>query len=142
MKVLLWVLLILTSPAACPCLAQNTNEPPRRLDLGALTNGMTFAAFQAAVGEAGEMLPQPSEGEAHYIFDLDGKYLVASVRTDPQPSIINRFWVREDGRTAKQRREERQLSISRAVVRPHMRRTNAVQASEAIGAPGAPQPQR
>lgn len=95
-------------------------------DLTKLTNGMAFAEFQAMLGTTGRIQPQPSPVEAHFIFDLDQKFVVAAVRTHPKPEVVTKFWVREDDLSVEQRRDQRDKNISRAVVRPRLSRTNGV----------------
>jgi len=143
MKTLITGMMILAGLVASSCLGQGTNSAATAPDIGRLTNGMPYAEFQTAIGMAGENMPQPSPIEAHCLFDLDGKFIVAAVRTEPKPAVVVQFWVREDNMTRQQRREKRHEATRTAVVRPHRIQTNAVpnKASEPIGAT-APQVQR
>jgi hypothetical protein len=126
MKTLLTRIMILAGLAASSCLAQDTNSTATTPDISRLTNGMAFAQFEATLGVTGDILPQTAEFEPHYIFDFDGMFICAEVRTTPGPSVVKRFTVTKDNMTAQQRRKQRFDSISRAVVRRQRIGTNAV----------------
>jgi len=107
---------------ACSC---KPTDPEKKLqpsteapDITRLKKGMLFSEFQSILGTAGHIMPQPSPVEAHYIFDLDSRFIVATVRTHPEPKVVKDFTVRKDDLKAEQRRVQRQKSMSRAVINP------------------------
>ena len=116
--------------AACSCKptkpdakTQLPNKHSSRVDIDVsrLKTGMLFSEFEKTLGGPGDIQPQPSLTEAYYIFDLDNSFIVAAVRTQPKPEVVNQFWVRKDDLTADQRRAQRQKDASRAVIRPRSR---------------------
>lgn len=130
-NLILWVCLMAGS--LCPFHARGESGQPE----SSLTNGMLLTRFEAILGGPGEMLPQPAINEARYEFDLDGRCVVADVRTHPKPEIVKSFRIVKDNKSASQRKAERHNALSGAVIRPHREATNQLP-NKPARAPGDP----
>ena len=125
--------------------AEVSTNAPDDATLAKLTNGMTQAQIQTILGVAGR--PRENAPLTQQILEYDFNGLSVWVELTPsgedktpRATVIR---PRKDGMTIAERDKLRKKKWAEWVA-AHQRKTNGVpnQASQAIGAPGAPQPER
>jgi hypothetical protein len=128
----------------CSTPEQATGKPDKAM-LQQLHKGMLLWKFEQVVGKSARLRPNPTPNHSVCDYDFDGWCIIANVDASPvaPAATVRDYAVVEDGLTVNQREAERSKNWS-AWVHAHRTGTNGVpnQASQAIGAPGAPQPER